>query len=36
MPAEHIVWNDNERGRQLRRIRAIQEQIRPRGEWGAL
>jgi hypothetical protein len=34
MPPEFIVWNDNERGQQLRRLRAIQEQLRPRGEWG--
>jgi hypothetical protein len=35
MPAEHIVWNDNERAQELRRLRAIQEQLRARDEWGA-
>jgi hypothetical protein len=36
MPPESIVWNDNPAAQQLRRLRAIQEQLRPRGEWGAL
>jgi hypothetical protein len=27
MPPEFIVWNDNERGQQLRRLKAIQEQL---------
>jgi hypothetical protein len=35
MPPEFIVWNDNPAAQRLRRLQAIQEQLRPRGEWGA-
>jgi hypothetical protein len=36
MPAEHIVWNDNEAAERLGRLQAIKEQLRLPGEWGAL
>jgi hypothetical protein len=34
MPAEFIVWNDNEAAQRLRRLQAIREQLRSHGEWG--
>jgi hypothetical protein len=36
MPPEFIVWNDNPAAHRLRRLQAIRQQLRPRGEWGAL
>jgi len=33
---EFIIWNDHPRAQQLHRLRAIQEQLRRRGEWDAL
>jgi hypothetical protein len=36
MPPQFIVWNNNPAAQQLRRLTAIREQLRPRGEGGEL